>query len=168
MTVERSLDILKQALLLEKRGKSFYGRVAEHTQHASVRDFFSMMADEEQRHIEILLKQFKSLKESGQFAKHDFSAAEDIFSTANRVVDQEIVKQISGADYESAAVMAAISMEERAVKIYSERYESCSDPEEKNLYGWLVSWERGHLHQLLNLDQMITEKIWLDNSYWPF
>ncbi len=168
MTVERSIEILKQALLLEKRGKSFYSRVAEHTEHESVRAFFSLMAEEEQNHIDKLLKQYKSLKESGNFAADHFHETEDMLATAAKVMDSEIVKKISGADYESAAISAAISMEERAIKIYSERAESAVDLEEKKLYAWLAAWERNHLHQLLEIDQFVTEKIWLDNSFWPF
>ncbi len=168
MTVERSLEILKQALLLEKRGKSFYSRVAEHTRHNSVREFFSLMADEEQNHIEILHGQYKSLKENGSFAAGSFSSDSDPLKTASEVIDSEIAKLISGADYESAAISAAISMEEKAVKVYSERAESALDQEEKKLYHWLAEWERNHLHRLLEIDRNVTEKIWLDNSFWPF
>ena len=83
MTVERSLEIIKQALLLEKRGKSFYSKVAEHTQHASVRDFFQLMAEEEQNHIHALLKQYKAMKERGRFEAGSFDESIDIRQTAD-------------------------------------------------------------------------------------
>ena len=168
MTAERSLEIIKQALLLEKRGKSFYSKVAEHTQHAAVRDFFEAMAEEEQSHIHALLKQYKAMKERGRFEAGSFNEVEDIRNTADQVLNQEVIKQIGGADYESAAISAAISMEERAVKIYSERAESAEDEEEKKLYSWLTRWERAHLHQLLEIDRIISERIWADNNFWPF
>ncbi len=168
MTAERSLEIIKQALLLEKRGKSFYCKVAEHTRHAAVREFFEGMAEEEQSHIHALLKQYKSMKERGRFEPGSFDEAEDIRDTADKVLTEEIIKQITGADYESAAVSAAISMEERAVKIYSERAESATDEEEKKLYSWLTHWERTHLHRLLEIDRVISERIWTDNNFWPF
>jgi rubrerythrin len=168
MTAERSLEIIKQALLLEKRGKSFYSKVAEHTRHAAVRDFFETMAEEEQSHIHALLKQYKAMKERGRFEAGSFNEVEDIRNTADQVINQEVIKQIDGADYESAAISAAISMEERAVKIYSERAESAEDEEEKKLYSWLTRWERSHLHQLLEIDRIISERIWADNNFWPF
>jgi len=168
MSIERSLEILKEALLLEKRGKSFYSRVAEHTQHNSVREFFSLMAEEEQGHIEILHGQYKALKDSGKFSANSFSTDSDPLKTASEVIDSEIARLISGADYESAAISAAISMEEKAIKVYSERAESASDDEERTLYRWLADWERNHLHRLLEIDRNVTEKIWLDNSFWPF
>lgn len=168
MTVERSLEIIKQALLLEKRGKSFYSKVAEHTQHTSVREFFQLMAEEEQDHIHALLKQYKAMKERGRFESGSFDESIDIRQTADQVLSNEIIKLINGADYESAAISAAISMEERAVKVYSERAESATDAEEKKLYSWLTRWERAHLHQLLEIDRVISERIWNDNNFWPF
>ncbi len=168
MTIERSIEILKQALLLEKRGKSFYSRVAEHTSHNAVKEFFTLMADEEQGHINALMKQYKTLKEKGSFADAGFSGSEEALSAATEVINEEIARLIDGADYESAAIQAAISMEERAVKVYSERAESASDVEEAKLYTWLAAWERKHLHQLLEIDRVVTERIWNDNSFWPF
>lgn len=167
MGAEQSLEILKEALLLEKRGKSFYSKVAEHTEHHAVRSFFEVMAEEEQGHIHMLLKQYRALKERGSFEPNTFND-DDPLKTANEVLNSEIVAKINGADYESAAISAAISMEERAVKVYSERAESATDNEEKRLYKWLARWERTHLHQLLEIDRIVSEKIWLDNSFWPF
>lgn len=54
MTEDKSLDILKQAILLEKRGKSFYQSSAEQAENQAVKDFFEAMADEETHHIKIL------------------------------------------------------------------------------------------------------------------
>lgn len=165
MSTQRALEIIRQALLLEKRGKSFYSKVAEHTQHSAVRAFFSNMAEEEQVHIDLLLKHYKSLKDVGSFVA---GVSEDPLKTAGEVINHDIIMQITGADYESAAISAAINMEERAIKVYSERAESATDAEEKKLYSWLAEWERSHLHQLLEIDRIVTERIWADNSYWPF
>ena len=47
MTEPTAEDILKSAILLEKRGRAFYTKVAKQTEHEGVREFFEMMADEE-------------------------------------------------------------------------------------------------------------------------
>ncbi len=165
MTDQRSLEIIRQALLFEKRGKSFYSKVADHTEHTAVRDFFRNMADEEQTHIDLLLKHYRSLKEGGGFVA---DTSEDPLKTATEIMNGDIIAKISGADYESAAIAAAISMEERAVRLYSERAESSGDEEEKKLYAWLAEWEKSHLRQLLEIDRIVTERIWNDNNFWPF
>jgi len=84
------------------------------------------------------------------------------------VLNKPIKDKINAASFEAAAIGAAISMEERAVKIYSDRAKSATDPEEKNLYEWLSEWEGEHLTQLLEIDRTLTENIWHDNNFWPF
>ncbi len=87
---------------------------------------------------------------------------------ASKVLTREIKEKISAAGFEAAAISAAISMEERAVKLYSESAETTSDPEAKALYEWLVRWEREHLSLLLDIDKALRKKVWLDNKFWPF
>ena len=69
MTDPTAEDILKSAILLEKRGRAFYTQVASQTEHEGVREFFQMMADEEKTHVEMLATQYRSLKETGEFAE---------------------------------------------------------------------------------------------------
>ena len=75
---------------------------------------------------------------------------------------------MSAADYEAAAISAAMSMEENAIKLYSNRSAEADDPNEKALYQWLADWEKQHLHFLSDIDKELTEQIWNDNSFWPF
>jgi rubrerythrin len=75
---------------------------------------------------------------------------------------------LSAADYEAAAISAAMSMEEKAIKLYSDRSAEAADPNEKALYQWLADWEKQHLHFLSAIDKELTEQIWHDNNFWPF
>ena len=47
MSEDKTTDILKSAILLEKRGRAFYENAAQQTSAAVVKRFFEMMADEE-------------------------------------------------------------------------------------------------------------------------
>lgn len=40
MTTDQSIDILKEAILLERRGQAFYRKVASQTDPAAIQDFF--------------------------------------------------------------------------------------------------------------------------------
>ena len=40
---DAALDILKEAILLEWRGRAFYRKVADQTQNEAVREFFETM-----------------------------------------------------------------------------------------------------------------------------
>jgi rubrerythrin len=162
-----TIEILKQAILLETRGKAFYQKVAESTENEAIRDVFEMMAQEEQKHITTLSQQFKSYHKDKKFipGSHKYT---DMGRVASKVLTREIKDKISAAGFEAAAIAAAISMEESAITLYSESAETTSDPEAKALYEWLSRWEREHLALLLDIDKALREKIWFDNQFWPF
>jgi rubrerythrin len=161
------MDILKEALLLEMRGRAFYKKVAAQTQNEAVREFFETMVAEEARHMDILGGQLKSYRADKTFVP---LAAADTQSQPlpDLVLSDEVKKQIAGADFEAAAISAAILMEEKAVKLYGERAVASDDAEEKALYQWLSDWEKGHLSFLADLDRDIKAAIWEDNQFWPF
>ncbi|MBU1713107.1 MAG: ferritin family protein [Proteobacteria bacterium] len=162
-----TLEILKQAILLERRGESFYRSVSEKTENTAVRDFFEMMAEEEQKHANSLSEQFKSYCSGKKFLKCDYEDTSDS-RIVSKVLTREIKDNISAAGFEAAAISAAISIEEHAVKLYSKSSENTTDTDAKALYDWLARWERGHLNLLLEIDKALREKIWFDNSFWPF
>lgn len=166
MAKDRTLDILKQALLLEKRGKSFYQNVAQQTKNKAVESFFKLMADEEQTHIHMLSEQYKSYQENGRFNAHIRSDKKS--QVSEMVLNENMKEQISAAGYEAAAISAAISMEMKSVELYTERAESATDNEEKLLYEWLAGWEETHLDMLHKIDNELTESVWYDNQFWPF
>jgi rubrerythrin len=167
MDDDKTTDILKSAILMEKRGQAFYEKVAQQTSGNVVKRFFEMMADEEKNHIRILSEQFKAYQDNKQFdsVKFDDPHESDI---AAQVISGEIKSEISAADYEAAAISAAMSMEESAIKLYSDRADTATDPNEKALYNWLAKWETQHLNFLADIDRELTENIWFDQSFWPF
>jgi rubrerythrin len=166
MQKETALDILKNALLLERRARAFYGKLAEQTPQPAVREFFTLMAAEEDKHIQVLSEQFRAYREGGTFAANDHGhqPSPDFAST---VLSARMKSEIAAADFEAAAIAAALSMERRAVKAYSERAEAATDPEEQALYRWLANWETEHLEFLAKLDRELIEDVWNDSHFWP-
>ena len=164
---DAALDILKEAILLERRGRAFYQKVADQAQNEAVRSFFETMVAEENLHMRILGDQLKSYRANQTFAP---LAAGDAQSQPlpDLVLSEEVKKQIAGADFEAAAISAAMLMEERAVKLYGDRANATGDDQEKTLYQWLSDWEKGHLAFLADLDRELKEAIWEDNQFWPF
>lgn len=163
----KTTDILKSAILMEKRGHAFYEKVAQQTTGKAVSRFFEMMAGEEKNHIRILSKQFKAYQDNEQFKFGEFDdhQTSDI---ADQALSKEIKSEITAADYEAAAISAAMSMEEKAVKLYTDRAAAATDPTEKALYDWLAKWERQHLDFLADINRELTEDIWYDTKFWPF
>lgn len=166
MSATNVLEILKSALLLEIRGKVFYQKTAAEAQNESVRDFFEQMANEEDSHIKILSKQYSTYNEKGKFAPQALSSFDN--AVVDKVLTETFKNNVSAASFESAAVSAAMGMEQRAIDLYSNQAAKTKDPEEKKLYEWLAGWETRHLEMLAEIDRQITETIWHDNSFWPF
>jgi len=66
-TTKSATDILKTAILLERRGKAFYTLVARQTESKSARKIFEMMAEEEDAHVEFLSRQFSNYEKNHAF-----------------------------------------------------------------------------------------------------
>ena len=163
----QALDILKMAILMERRGKEFYNTVANQTKDENVRNIFALMAKEEQLHIDQLSEHFRTYQENGKFDKMVI-AKQEKDTIAKMILNPAIKKSISAASFEAAAISAAIDMENKAIEVYSERAKESKDRNEKDLYLWLTDFERGH-HKLLNdLNQELMEEIWNDHHFWPF
>ena len=89
-------------------------------------------------------------------------------ATVMEILSEEIKKQINAASFEAAAISAAMDFETRAVKIYSDRADSATDPNEKEMYQMLADWEKGHHYWLHKINEELKEQIWFDNNFWPF
>ncbi len=162
-----AVDILKEAILLERRGKAFYTTAARQTESEAARKIFEMMAAEEDEHINFLSKQFAFYEKNKSFMKVDDVADTDD-ATVMAILSEEIRKQINAASFEAAAISAAMDFETRAVQIYSDRAESATDKNEKEMYQMLADWEKGHHYWLHKINEDLKEQVWYDNNFWPF
>jgi rubrerythrin len=167
METQKALEILKMAILMEKRGFSFYSKVAEQSPDAEIKHIFMTMADEETKHVKFLSEQYLNYERDHQFKKVDLpDLANEGF--ASLILTEDMKKKISAAGFEAAAISAAIDFEKRAIEVYARQAESTDDPNEKALYHWLSDWEKGHLKILSDMDNELKEKVWNDNQFWPF
>jgi rubrerythrin len=165
MKNEKTIDILKTAILLERKGKAFYSHVAMQAKDADVKEFFQMMADEEDEHINFLVNQFESVTKTDSFSKMEFKHEDH---ADDEILTSKVKTKIESASFEAAAISSAIDMENRAVAVYSERAQSAETTEERDFYNWLANWERGHNKLLHEIDKALKDKVWGDNNFWPF
>ena len=166
MSEDKALEILKKAILLERRGKAFYQKVSDQAENDAVKTFFKHMAAEEAKHSATLAAQFKSYTKNKRFISSGYRDSKS--EVAARILTEELKGKISAAGFEAAAISAAMSMEERTIRLYAERAKAAADPEEKTLYEWLAAWEKKHLDYLSKIDRELTEGIWFDSQFWPF
>ncbi len=163
---DKAVEVLKTAILLERRGKAFYTQAARQTESKSAKKIFEMMAEEEDAHIEFLTKQFVNYQKYQEFLKSEPAPEED--EAVVEILSEKVKNEINAAGFEAAAISAAIDFENRAIEVYSNRAEEATDPNEKEMYQMLADWEKGHHHLLHKLNEDLKEQIWNDNNFWPF
>jgi len=162
-----TLSILKNAFLMEKKGKTLYEKAKESAQNDKVKSFFQELVDDEQEHMNLLEGQFKAFQDKGKFSAGNFDIDENKVN-APVIIDDELKGNINAASFEATAITAAISFEEKAVRLYAKQGEEAVDPEEKKMYKWLSAWETTHLKKLVVLEESLIENVWNDNNFWPF
>ena len=166
MPTTTSIDILKEAHLLERRGRAFYLKVASQASSKLIAEFFETMAEEEHSHMHALESQMRSIAQGNGWETLD--ADDETGALADLILTDEVTSQIAAADFEAAAISAAMLMEENAVALYNRRAQEAQDSNAKKLFQWLAGWEKGHLSFLAELDSEIKARIWNDNQFWPF
>jgi len=164
MPENKPLDIVKSAMLLEHKGRALYRSVVKTTEIEGVRELFSLLAEEENRHIAMLQQQYALVVKGESF---DPGALSEHAEAAEMVLSAESIEQISGAGYEAAVISAALEFEKKAVAYYSERAEKTEDEKEREIFRWLADWEKTHMQMLARLDDDLRERIWFDNQFWP-
>jgi rubrerythrin len=162
-----TLNILKNAFLMERQGKQLYETAKAHAEYDEVKEFFQSLVEDEQEHMEILEKQFKAYMKTGKFVAGEFEN-DGSAVTAPDILSDAIKEKINAAGFEATAITAAIGFEEKAVNLYAQRAQDATDPEEKKMYAWLSTWEKTHLKKLMDLQESLMSRVWEDNNFWPF
>lgn len=166
MSEDKRLEALKTAILMERRGETFYRTVAQQTKNDEVKKFFVQMADEEKKHASYLAENAESLTKTGELLKKEYvERAEDL---SGSILTDEIRQKVGAASYEAAAISAAIAFEKSAIEVYSARAKETSDVQERALFSWLAEWEATHLDFLDAINADLIEEAWADQRFWPF
>jgi rubrerythrin len=166
MAENKTLDIIKGAILLEHRGKALYESVARQSRVEAVKDLFEMLVKEEATHIDILNKQFGRVANGEPFDVQDLEKSHP--EVKDNVMSDAVTRAISGAGYEAAVIAAGLDFEKKAVEYYSQQAKAAGSDEEKQLFRWLADWETTHMQMFAQLDKKLREQVWYDNSFWPF
>jgi len=165
MPKEEIFNILKGAILLEKRGKALYQHTAQQTSSDGVRQIFETLADEEDKHINYLTDYYTGIMENNEAEP---AVIQDSPAGIHKnVLMGEVVGSISAAGYEAAAISAAIELENNSINYYSEQSQKASNRAGKDLFDTLAHWEKTHLKILTGLDRELRERIWHDSNFWP-
>jgi rubrerythrin len=162
MDGNNAVDLLKGAILLERRGRALYEGAARQASAEPVRLLFETLAQEESRHQAWLESLFVQSAVEG--AATGFRIPSD--TASHPVIDSAMAAAIASAGFESAVVSAAVGLEQAAIAYYEEAA-ARSRGEAADLFTKLADWERTHLELLTSLDRQIRERAWFESGFWP-
>jgi len=113
----KSIDILKTAILMERRGAAFYGTVAEQTQFEEVRKIFTMMAEEEKLHIKYLSDLYLNYTKGQAFEKFPHAEPQREFLTLFFLKKLKNVFQLQVTRLQPSLLL--LTWKQRQIEVYS-------------------------------------------------
>jgi rubrerythrin len=124
------------------------------------------MAEEEDKHKTVLSQKYREYESSGSISSGMELGAPEVF--AEKVLSEQIRREIGAAGYEAAGIGAAIELEKNAVKLYREEADKSGDEGAARLFRELAQWEQSHMTFLSNLYDDLIEESWNEADFWPF
>lgn len=137
------MNIYDFAMNMEMDGKKYYLELMEKAENKGVQVLFSILAQEEQAHFDILNSLSKNVELGIESKVLDM--AENIFKMMFEKTDQ--VKTMLSED----ALIHALKLESESIKFYKKKLLESNDAMEKKVYSKLVSEESKHYVLVENL-----------------
>ncbi len=157
---------LKEAMLAERAGIEFYRTAAERTVDERGREVFTLLAGEEERHLEYLQRQFGHLLKGMEFeplpeTPHFLDKPGPIFSA-------EITARLNNAHWEMTALAVGMALEQSAIRRYQELAGKASSESAREFFLVLVRWEQTHARALEAEYERLKQSYWEQAHFAPF
>jgi len=153
------VNIFDHAMHFEREGVVLYRRLAQKTRDGGLRNIFRWLADQEERHQQIIGKLKAGRAVSGR-GKVNFKRIKRIFRKM-----QLHVEEMEARPSAVTAYKAALVVEKRSVVFYTTRARATRNPDEKEILIMLAGEERKHMVVLENLlDFMAEPADWVEDA----
>ena len=145
------LEAFKQAIQMEKDGKSFYQQSMEKAESKFAKKIFSELITAEEKHVVKLTEIYKALDESGKWPdvalKRDAAeTVQNIFASALENIDENV----KGSMTDIEALKMAAQLESDGIKFYQAKAGEADDPFQKKFFMLLSKEESEHFLSLLD------------------
>jgi rubrerythrin len=138
-----ALKALKTAIEAEKKSLHNYLEFGLRTDDASGKNMFIRLATDEFEHMNILERQSRSIRESGDWLKLEIESSE-VEMIIPRLDDKDVkVRGTSGQD-QMSALRAALALEKRAHDFYLAQAKASGDRNAREMYQRLAEMEEAH------------------------
>ncbi len=151
------MNAYELALEIENEGREYYLQQARNTDDAQLKQLFTMLADDEERHAEIVRGMQK--KDFEYRGTETFKMTKRIFkerSDEDRPFDVEITRL--------EAYKHAIDLEQKSIELYEDLETKTNDEKEKEILNKLKKEEQKHRAILDNLIEFIRKpETWIES-----
>lgn len=144
MSLDTSLAALQRAIDFEKAGLSYYTKARDKAQHPVTRAIFSLLVEEEDKHMDYLSTLYEVLKAKNIWPEELTISLDKDFKLIFEEESKNIDTNVKVSTDEIEALDFAVEMENKGRAMYMELAEKASTDPEKKLFAELASWELGH------------------------
>jgi len=166
MEISKAIEGLQTALQTELNGIEFYKMAAQNTEDINGKQTFQMLADDEQKHFTALQKQYASLMEKNRWQSIDLGKTPS-FEGDSPIFSVELKDRVKGKHFEITALSIGALLETNSINFYRKMKEQSDDPEAKELYAQLETWEQTHLDAITRQLDLIKEDYWAEQRFAP-
>lgn len=152
------MDIFEYAMQMEKDGENYYRRLVQATDNKSVKTIFTMLADEEVKHFNII-------EDAKSQTPQQVRESTILHDTKNIFTElQQAAEQWNLDDEQKELYKKARDIEEKSRKFYLEKAQLVP-AEQKQIFLKLAEEERKHYLLLENILQLVSRpESWLENA----
>lgn len=167
-TDNRILNGLKEAILAEHAGGSFYALAAGNTADPKGKDVFRMLAAEEELHQQYLRQQYAHIAAGRPPDPGVITGSAGILDTDNPVFSAGLRDRIAGAHFEMTALSVGLELERNTIARYRELAGQAEGQALREFYDRLREWEEGHARALERQSKLLREAYWSAAGFAPF
>lgn len=149
--VGNALAILEQAMSIEQEGREFYLKAVQTTQDDKRRETFTTLADDEQKHYDLIKRQHDALThdskwiESPEVKPVEINLEQPLFPGRREDFEKAITSKSTDWD----ALNFGLDIEIKSYGLYQKAALETSDPLARQILEFLTSEEKGHFNMLM-------------------
>lgn len=149
--IEAALGVLKRTMDIEQEGREFYLKASRTTQDDKGREAFSILAGDEEKHYDLINRQYEALVSSGQWIDSPEIKPIDIDLDKPLLPQgtEGLGKAVTSKSSDREALLFGLDIETRSYDLYRKAASKTSSNLGKRMFEFLAGEERGHFNILM-------------------
>lgn len=149
--IESALGVLKRAMDIEQEGREFYLKASRTTQDDKGRETFSTLAGDEEKHYDLIKRQYDALASDGKWIDSpeikptDIDLDKPLFPQGSEVLGKAVTSQSGDRE----ALLFGLDIETRSYDLYRKAASETTSNLGKRMFEFLAGEERGHFNILM-------------------